>query len=115
MNVSENDNKVVSSPRKQTLADSTREDISSPSKKLKKQAVSIDAPVAVDAPTVVSQPEPLTDENSERFCMFPIRYQSIWEFYKKAEASFWTGEDIGVRWRVGIRAVADVTSVWTRN
>jgi ribonucleotide reductase beta subunit family protein with ferritin-like domain len=24
--------------------------------------------------------------------MFPIKYQAIWEFYKKAEASFWTGE-----------------------
>jgi hypothetical protein len=26
-----------------------------------------------------------------RFCMFPIKYQPIWEMYKKAEASFWTG------------------------
>ncbi len=24
--------------------------------------------------------------------MFPVRYKPIWEFYKKAEASFWTGE-----------------------
>lgn len=35
--------------------------------------------------------EPLLDENPDRFCIFPIKYQSIWEFYKKAEASFWTG------------------------
>lgn len=42
------------------------------------------------------EPEPLTDENPDRYCMFPIRFQSIWEFYKKAEASFWTGETRGM-------------------
>lgn len=36
--------------------------------------------------------EPLLKENPDRFCMFPIKYQSIWEMYKKAEASFWTGD-----------------------
>lgn len=35
--------------------------------------------------------EPLLSESSERFCMFPIQYQDIWEMYKKHEASFWTG------------------------
>lgn len=35
--------------------------------------------------------EPLLAESSERFCMFPIQYQDIWEMYKKHEASFWTG------------------------
>lgn len=30
-------------------------------------------------------PEPLTDENPDRYCMFPIKFQTIWEFYKKAE------------------------------
>jgi hypothetical protein len=35
--------------------------------------------------------EPLLDENPDRFCMFPIKYPQIWEMYKKAEASFWTG------------------------
>ena len=28
---------------------------------------------------------------SRRFTMFPIRYPQVWEMYKKAEASFWTG------------------------
>jgi hypothetical protein len=37
-------------------------------------------------------PEPLLDENSDRFCMFPIKYPAVWEMYKKAEASFWTGK-----------------------
>ena len=36
--------------------------------------------------------EPLLDENPDRFCMFPIKYREVWEMYKKAEASFWTGE-----------------------
>ena len=37
--------------------------------------------------------EPLLKENPDRFCMFPIKNQEIWEFYKKAEASFWTGAE----------------------
>ena len=40
----------------------------------------------------LADPEPLTDPSSDRYTMFPIKYQSIWEFYKKAEASFWTGK-----------------------
>ena len=35
--------------------------------------------------------EPLLTENPDRFCMFPIKYREVWEMYKKAEASFWTG------------------------
>ena len=35
--------------------------------------------------------EPLLDPNDDRFTMFPIKYGDIWEMYKKAEASFWTG------------------------
>lgn len=26
--------------------------------------------------------------------MFPIEYQDIWQMYKKAEASFWTVEEV---------------------
>lgn len=33
-------------------------------------------------------------ENNDRFCMFPIRYPSVWEMYKKAVASFWTTEEV---------------------
>ena len=36
----------------------------------------------------------LLTENPERFVLFPIKYGDIWEFYKKAEASFWTAEEI---------------------
>ena len=32
--------------------------------------------------------------NDHRWVMFPIQYSDIWEMYKKAEASFWTAEEI---------------------
>ncbi|OWM71429.1 ribonucleoside-diphosphate reductase small chain [Punica granatum] len=38
--------------------------------------------------------EPLLAANSDRFCMFPIKYPEVWEMYKKAEASFWTAEEV---------------------
>lgn len=38
--------------------------------------------------------EPILKENDERFCMFPIKYDKVWEMYKKAEASFWTAEEV---------------------
>ncbi len=38
--------------------------------------------------------EILLQENKERFVLFPIKYPKIWEMYKKAEASFWTAEEI---------------------
>ena len=40
------------------------------------------------------QPEPLLKNNPGRFVIFPIQYNDIWEMYKKAEASFWTAEEI---------------------
>lgn len=39
-------------------------------------------------------PEPLLEENKSRFVLFPIKYNDIWEMYKKSEASFWTAEEI---------------------
>lgn len=38
--------------------------------------------------------EPLLRENPRRFVLFPIQYPDIWEMYKKAEASFWTAEEV---------------------
>ena len=38
--------------------------------------------------------EPILAENPGRFVLFPIEHNDIWEFYKKAEASFWTAEEI---------------------
>lgn len=38
--------------------------------------------------------EPLLRENPRRFVIFPIQYHDIWQMYKKAEASFWTVEEV---------------------
>ena len=38
--------------------------------------------------------EPLLAENPNRFVLFPIQNPEVWDFYKKAEASFWTAEEI---------------------
>ena len=38
--------------------------------------------------------EPILQENKNRFVLFPIKHREIWEMYKKAEASFWTAEEI---------------------
>lgn len=38
--------------------------------------------------------EPILTENKDRFVIFPIKHNDIWEFYKKSEASFWTAEEI---------------------
>ncbi|MFD1467853.1 ribonucleoside-diphosphate reductase small subunit [Hymenobacter caeli] len=38
--------------------------------------------------------EPLLAENPNRFVLFPIQNADVWQFYKQAEASFWTAEEI---------------------
>lgn len=38
--------------------------------------------------------EPILQENKDRFVLFPIQHHDIWKFYKQAEASFWTAEEI---------------------
>ena len=38
--------------------------------------------------------EPILQENPNRFVLFPIEHSDIWAFYKRAEASFWTAEEI---------------------
>ncbi len=74
--------------------------------------------LAVVAPTIKPEEadEPLLQENPQRFVLFPIKYhevsrstrrtrlkvvswhvltfEQIWQMYKKAEASFWTAEEI---------------------
>ena len=41
-----------------------------------------------------SSDEVLLKPNRQRFVLFPITYTEIWNMYKKAEASFWTAEEI---------------------
>jgi hypothetical protein len=38
--------------------------------------------------------EPILRENPGRFVLFPLQYPEVWKLYKKAEASFWTAEEI---------------------
>jgi ribonucleoside-diphosphate reductase beta chain len=38
--------------------------------------------------------EPILAQNDNRFVLFPIKYDEIWDMYKKAEASFWTAEEV---------------------
>ncbi|KAL4074118.1 ribonucleotide reductase [Scleroderma yunnanense] len=38
--------------------------------------------------------EPLLKDSRRRFVLFPIQYHEIWQMYKKAEASFWTAEEM---------------------
>jgi ribonucleoside-diphosphate reductase beta chain len=38
--------------------------------------------------------EILLKENKKRFVLFPIQHEDIWKMYKKAEASFWTVEEV---------------------
>jgi hypothetical protein len=39
-------------------------------------------------------PEPLLEENPNRFVILPIRYNDIWRMYKDQMACFWTAEEI---------------------
>ena len=42
----------------------------------------------------MEEKEELLSPNSDRFVLFPINHKEIWNMYKKAEASFWTAEEI---------------------
>lgn len=53
-----------------------------------------DTDVNSEIPTNVVHDEPILRENKDRFVLFPIKHNDIWAFYKKAEASFWTAEEI---------------------
>ena len=38
--------------------------------------------------------EILLSEEEKRYVIFPIRHEEIWKMYKKAEANFWTAEEL---------------------
>jgi len=63
---------------------------------LKKVSLEDDRSVEAQASKISFDPElePLLAENPERFVIFPINYQDIWRYYKKALASFWTTEEV---------------------
>jgi ribonucleotide reductase beta subunit family protein with ferritin-like domain len=39
-------------------------------------------------------PDEVLDESLDRFILFPIKHHAMWEMHKKAEASFWTAQEI---------------------
>ena len=41
--------------------------------------------------------DPLFTPSDDRFVLFPICHLDVWDFYKKAEASFWTAEEIDLQ------------------
>lgn len=47
-----------------------------------------------EAPEGTPPEEPLLKENPQRYVLFPIKHRAIWQMYKKAEASFWTAEEV---------------------
>ncbi|EED22111.1 ribonucleotide reductase small subunit RnrA, putative [Talaromyces stipitatus ATCC 10500] len=104
-------------PSKQAAASLEQFKMESPAKKLSFESGKENSPAVVDAsattlvkptekPAVQEAPkvapgikemevnEPLLQENPHRFVLFPIKYHEIWQMYKKAEASFWTAEEI---------------------
>ncbi|MCD8399420.1 ribonucleotide-diphosphate reductase subunit beta [Tenacibaculum finnmarkense] len=38
--------------------------------------------------------EPILQENKDRFVIFPIQHDDLWDWYKKQQASIWTAEEI---------------------
>ena len=44
--------------------------------------------------TLTTATEPLLTENPYRFVMFPIQYPKHWAYYKQAQASYWTVEEV---------------------
>ncbi|KAJ3278205.1 Ribonucleotide-diphosphate reductase (RNR), small subunit [Borealophlyctis nickersoniae] len=49
---------------------------------------------AVSTSALKNEDEPILKANPKRFVLFPIQYHEVWQFYKKAEASFWTAEEV---------------------
>jgi len=38
--------------------------------------------------------EPMLDESENRYVIFPIKHDDFWKMYKRAEANFWTAEEL---------------------
>ena len=44
--------------------------------------------------TANALPEPILQENKDRFVIFPIQHDDIWQLYKQQQACIWTAEEI---------------------
>ncbi|KAJ7179230.1 ribonucleotide reductase small subunit [Mycena filopes] len=74
--------KLVDDHRRSTSPDSDADDIEELRRKF------------VGDITLPESEEPILKESRRRFVLFPIQYHEIWQMYKKAEASFWTAEEM---------------------
>lgn len=54
-------------------------------------AVAVGTEAAPETNTTI---EPILAESADRFVLFPIEYDDVWNMYKQAEASFWTAEEV---------------------
>ena len=41
--------------------------------------------------------EKILIDNPNRFAIFPIEHNDIWEFYKMHQAAFWTAEEVDLK------------------
>lgn len=85
-----NDENRPMSPAKKILGDSQVHNLKSPVKPSNKQ---LSKPIP-EKKANKYEDEPLLRDNPSRFVVFPIQYHDIWQMYKKAEASFWTAEEV---------------------
>jgi ribonucleoside-diphosphate reductase beta chain len=46
------------------------------------------------ANTIIAHEEPILKDNPNRFVLFPIEHDDIWQMYKDQQASIWTAEEI---------------------
>lgn len=44
--------------------------------------------------TTSDQADPILQPSDDRFVLFPVHHQDLWDMYKKAMASFWTAEEV---------------------
>ena len=59
-----------------------------------KNTSSVKIDLEKDLDTKITVEEPILKENPNRFVLFPIQHNDIWEMYKKQEASIWTAEEL---------------------
>lgn len=56
--------------------------------------IALDTEATVTAASASQMPEPMLQENKDRFVIFPIQHHDIWSKYKQHMAVFWTPEEI---------------------
>ena len=56
--------------------------------------IALDTEATGPAATASQLPEPMLQENKDRFVIFPIQHHDIWSKYKQHMAVFWTPEEI---------------------